>query len=697
MAQNNKIGMHWMIQAIQSAYPEIQLPELLKLPENNSALWAQLGSMLNLSSNQISDAIAKAYDVERGNLEDLEVDAKINVKEEFLRGLEALPLKKNAEEYVVAVSNPRLTPDQISQIRFSLNTPIKLVILSPDEIDTGITYLFAELANTGSKAKFIDLQGLSEIGGDNHTVELAAAIFKAAIDKRASDIHIHPFVGGGAIRFRIDGLLQRISTVPRKSLDSLSLYLKANAGLDINPLIAQDGRLQLKYDNRRIDVRLSIIPAIDGDRIVCRLLEQGKSFSLQRSGFSPAEHKVLLKLVRQGAGMVLLTGPTGSGKTSTLYALLSELNSYEVNIMTLENPVEYTLPGISQIQINDNQGLSFADTLRSILRQDPDVILIGEIRDSETARIAAQAALTGHTVLSTLHTNDALGTIPRLLDLGLEPSTLADSLIGIVSQRLVRKLCKDCKVPVAAPYSALEDEFLDITGESALSRPNGCKTCSYTGYFGRLPIIESQQVTSELRTALLRGDRDVEVLKNAGKSMHRSMAVNAINWIVSGETSADEVTRVMGLHFWHLAADHYSKTISRRVEQFESNKEPGRISKALLISDSHALESAISKSFHFKLLRVENEIEAHSILSDDLSIVCLLVDSSCLKGSIEEWITSLRSELAWSGVPVIFLVKKVELELEKVLTEHGATWLEIDSTQHADLGIEINQLIQYSE
>lgn len=694
MTQTNKIGMHWLLQAIHSVHPEITLPESAKLSKNSSALWAQLESMLHLSAAQIATAAAEAYQLEPGNLEDLEIDNNTKVQEELLRRLEALPLKRDGGEYIVAVSDPRLTPDQLSQLKFSLNAPIRLVVLSPDEIDTGVTYLFSQLSNDASNLGIIDL--LLPVTGDEdrHTVELAAAIFKAAIDKRASDIHIHPFVGGGAIRFRVDGLLQRISTVPYKSLQSLSLYLKTNAGLDINPLIAQDGRLQLKYGSRRLDVRLSILPAVDGDRIVCRLLEQGKSFSLKNSGFSPSEHKVLQQLIGQGAGMVLLTGPTGSGKTSTLYALLAELNSYEINIMTLENPVEYTLPGISQIQINDNQGLSFADTLRSILRQDPDVILVGEIRDSETARIAAQAALTGHTVLSTLHTNDALGTIPRLLDLGLEPSTLADSLIGIVSQRLVRKLCSNCKVPLTDSHSPHEEEFLAITSELPAARAGGCESCSHTGYSGRIPIIESQRVSSDFRSALLQGVRNIEELKKAGGSLHRSMAVSAINWIVSGETTAEEVTRVMGLHFWHLAADEYSKNLSDRVAQFSTTKDQGGTHKALLISDNASIEDAIKTHLHFDLIRVDNAAAAHTLLADSSAVACLLIDSSSLQGTIKEWITGLRTETAWSGIPAIFLIRQDESELKEVLSEHEAMWLETDNSPASELGNEINQLLQ---
>lgn len=296
-------------------------------------------------------------------------------------------------------------------------------------------------------------------------------------------------------------------------------------------------------------------------------------------------------MTSNSAGIVLLTGPTGSGKTSTLYALLAELNAVDVNIMTIEDPVEYVLPGISQVQVNEKQGLSFADTLRSILRQDPDIVLVGEIRDGETARIATQAALTGHLVLSTLHTNNALGALPRLLDLGLDASILADALLGVVSQRLVRRLCESCHQPSLAPYLPSETEFQRLTGEYPAYRPAGCQACDYTGFRGRLPVIESLEISLPLRQAIVAGERRLDELARIAAGYRRSMAASAKDWIVSGQTTPAEVQQVLGMGFWReLAVEHGARpeSLSANLQQ---ESQPGRRMKILLLSQDQTLTS----------------------------------------------------------------------------------------------------------
>ena len=508
------------------------------------------------------------------------------------------------------------------------------------------------------------------------------------------DVHIHPFVGGGAIRFRIDGVMRRIATLPMASLEAISRYLKTHAGLEPNPLKPQDGRLRLKYGPREIDVRLSILPVYDGDRIVCRLLDQSRNFSLQQSRFSTADQQALHRLIGQSAGIVLLTGPTGSGKTSTLYALLAELNGVDVNIMTIEDPVEYVLPGISQVQVNEKQGLSFADTLRSILRQDPDVVLVGEIRDEETARIALQAALTGHLVLSTLHTNDALGPIPRLLDLNLDASVLADALIGVVSQRLVRCLCDACRQPRRAPLLAVEEEFHRITGELPAYRPVGCEACGYTGFRGRLPIIETVEMTPQLRQALLTGGRSLATLKDAVQGHRRSMAASAKAWIVSGMTTPLEVQKVLGVRFWSELAEEHGKDQGALNFDVTSESQADRRMKLLLLSNDQALATRLTSALSYGVQCVADESAALAYIEKQGDVIALVMDSALCTGTPEAWLVGLRTALASTGLPGLFVLREEADLLPALLDRYGALHITHADVQTDALPAAVNRLLQ---
>jgi len=441
-------------------------------------------------------------------------------------------------------------------------------------------------------------------------------------------------------------------------------------------------------------VRLSILPAYDGDRIVCRLLDQSRNFSLHQSRFSIADQQALHRLIGQSAGIVLLTGPTGSGKTSTLYALLAELNSVDVNIMTIEDPVEYVLPGISQVQVNEKQGLSFADTLRSILRQDPDVVLVGEIRDEETARIALQAALTGHLVLSTLHTNDALGSIPRLLDLNLDASVLADALIGVVSQRLVRCLCEACRAPRQLPALASEEEFQRITGELPAYRPVGCEKCGYTGYRGRLPVIEYVEMTPALRQALLTGGRSLATLKDAVQGHRRSMAASAKAWIVSGMTTPIEVQKVLGAKFWAELAEEHGKEAGALT--FDAGQEGlgDKRMKVLLLSNDAALATTLATALPYAVERLTDETQAVAHIDQRSNVIALVIDSGLCSGPLEPWMLGLRTALASSGLPALFVLRDGTEALQELLDRFGALHIGHAQTPTDALPAAINRLLQ---
>lgn len=362
-------------------------------------------------------------------------------------------------------------------------------------------------------------------------VKMVDYLFRNSVEMKTSDIHIEPFENEIRIRYRIDGKLQTVNTLGIESLGPLVTRIKILAGLNIaEKRIPQDGRIMFEVDGAQVDLRVSILPVVNGEKIVIRILNtNGAILNKKQLGMSEENIHRLNRIIGNPHGIILVTGPTGSGKSTTLYSILNELNSNSVNIITVEDPVEYTMNGINQVSVNEKAGLTFASGLRSILRQDPDIIMIGEIRDEETAEIATRAAITGHLVLSTLHTNDAPSSIIRLVDMGIKPYLVSTSVVGVIAQRLVRKICNNCKEAYEA--SEYEKEVLEknINEPLTIYRGAGCGYCNNTGYSGRVGIYEIMEVTREHREAISSGAntddlRDISVrkgMKNSRKRMQR--------------------------------------------------------------------------------------------------------------------------------------------------------------------------------
>lgn len=389
-----------------------------------------------------------------------------------------------------------------------------------------------------------------ELMGEAPIIRLLNAILQQAVKERASDIHIEPYEKELDIRMRVDGILRRVLSPPKIIQDALISRLKIMATLDIaEKRLPQDGRIRLLIGGRDIDIRVSIIPTTYGERAVLRLLDRKQGLlGLWEVGLNPRDERHLEDLLNRTNGIILVTGPTGSGKTTTLYAALNRVHTEDKNIITIEDPVEYQLKGIGQININPKIGLKFASGLRSILRQDPDVIMVGEIRDSETAEIAIQASLTGHLVLSTLHTNDAASAIVRLVDMGIEPFLVASSLIGVLAQRLVRTVCPHCK----EPYEPSESEKSYLAGMTPagsadsflLYRGSGCDTCGGRGYLGRAGIFELLIIDEKVRQ-LIADKADAKHLKNAAVSNGmKTLRLDGFAKTLTGVTTIEEVLRV---------------------------------------------------------------------------------------------------------------------------------------------------------
>lgn len=390
-----------------------------------------------------------------------------------------------------------------------------------------------------------ETEDLLEQEDDAPIIRLINAILTEAIHEGASDIHIETFEKKLVIRFRVDGVLREVLQ-PKRALASLLISrVKVMAKLDIaEKRLPQDGRIGLKVAGREVDIRVSTLPSNHGERVVMRLLDkQAGRLTLNHLGMTPPDEKRLRDLISRPHGIILVTGPTGSGKTTTLYAALEHLNSASRNILTVEDPIEYALPGIGQTQVNTRVEMTFARGLRAILRQDPDVVMIGEIRDRETVEIAVQASLTGHLVLSTLHTNSAVGAITRLQDMGVETFLLSSSVIGVLAQRLVRTLCPDCKLG-DRPDRA-EREFLGLSMEEpfTLYRPQGCKACKNTGYRGRMGLYELVPIDESMREAIHEQAGELE-LERLARRHSSAMVDDGIDKIRSGETTIEEVMRV---------------------------------------------------------------------------------------------------------------------------------------------------------
>lgn len=401
----------------------------------------------------------------------------------------------------------------------------------------------------------IDLLSLTEDIPDNEdllsddnsapVIRLINAILGEAVKEGASDIHIETFEKRLNIRFRVDGVLRPILQPSKKLAPLLLSRIKVMAKLDIaEKRLPQDGRISLRFGQRQIDVRVSTLPSQHGERAVLRLLDKNSlRLSLDKLNMSSADNQQMAHLIQQPHGIILVTGPTGSGKSTTLYAVLSALNSHERNILTVEDPIEYELEGIGQTQVNTRVDMSFARGLRAILRQDPDVVMVGEIRDNETAQIAVQASLTGHLVLSTLHTNSASGAVTRLRDMGIEPFLLSSSLLGVIAQRLVRRLCPDCKQQVEP--DAQQRAIFASTGNvpALLTKAVGCPACQQSGFKGRLAIHEIMVISKDIRRAIHQNDNEqaIEILL---RQQSRSLLENGLLKVAAGETTLEEVMRV---------------------------------------------------------------------------------------------------------------------------------------------------------
>ncbi|MFC0473852.1 type II secretion system ATPase GspE [Robertmurraya beringensis] len=526
---------------------------LLQQKSSGLRLGDQLVAMNIVDEDTIIQVLEFQLGIKKVNLYELEIDRKlINIiDEELARKYQLLPLRKTNDKLLVAMVDP-LDYFAIDDLRLSTGFRIEPAIAKRHEIQVALNRYYGMQKSIDKMLEDMPLneddEGFLEAqqSDDSPVAKMVNQLLSQALQVGASDIHIDPHEHETLIRLRVDGVLRTERTLPKNMNNVLVSRIKIMSKLNIaEKRLPQDGRFKMDIDMRNIDLRVSILPTVFGEKVVMRLLDTGNVvLGIEKLGFSERNEANFRKMINNAYGIILVTGPTGSGKSTTLYTALQKLNTDEVNIITVEDPVEYQIRGINQVQVKANIGMTFAAGLRSILRQDPDIIMLGEIRDTETAEIALRSALTGHLVLSTLHTNDSVSAVSRLMDMGIEPFLVSSAVTGVVAQRLVRKICKNCSSPYEPTME--EKELFQSRGmdTSHLKKGKGCSACNNSGYRGRMAIHETLLIDDELRNMITQKMQDSAYRKYVNTKGFVSMFEDGLEKAAQGLTTLEEVYRV---------------------------------------------------------------------------------------------------------------------------------------------------------
>jgi type IV pilus assembly protein PilB len=563
MAETNKSKRRLLGEILLSGglISQEQLEKALKIQQKTGK---KLGEIFLNQGIVTEEQIIKVLEMQLGirslDLSRFQIDneASTMIPENICRKYTLIGVQITNGQLLVAMKDP-LDYYAIEDVRFIVPIPMQVAIASEKDIMRVIDHVFSKNAAEKALMDFImknartlekkpEREYISDIEVSSAPiVRFINSIIENAVRNNASDIHIEPEENSVRIRTRIDGLLTETMRTEKEALNSIITRIKIMANMDISEKrLPQDGRFGYFIDKRSIDLRVSTLPTIYGEKVVMRILDRANFVvSKEKLGLSQYDEELFEKMIRNPHGIILVTGPTGSGKTSTLYAMMSQLNDSNKNIITIEDPVEYNLQGINQVQLNVKAGLTFASGLRSILRQDPDIIMVGEIRDSETAEIATRSALTGHLVLSTLHTNDAPSAIARLIDMNIEPYLISSSVIGVVAQRLIRKICSFCKVEYAVDER--ERRILGIGNENRklLYKATGCPACNGTGFKGRTAVFEIMVVDKKLRELIDRKASTDEIRNEAIANGMNTLWESGKRLVLDGVTSVEELVRVM--------------------------------------------------------------------------------------------------------------------------------------------------------
>ncbi len=685
----------WLAQALQDA-GVLQAEQAAELkqpgPMEGESVWKRAVRQGYASDYAIVQALASRFRVKPADLSDADPRAAALLPESLARKHHVIPLRADDRNITFATADPR-DLDLEETLRFVTGRRVTLEVAPPDAIEKKI-----DQAYRPEKAINQLLEGLTpsnlesieeiEIRDDRDPsleapmTKLVDAMISEGVREGASDIHAEPLTDGMSVRYRIDGVLKEVMRLPQNSGPALARRVKILAKLDVtDPLHPHDGRAAVRVDGKVIDLRVATVPvARRGEKVVIRILDKSNlRANIPDLRLPPQEEEIFRKFLGHREGMVLVTGPTGSGKTTTLYALINELRTGKVNIITVEDPVEYDIPGISQLQVNEAQGFTFATALRSVLRQDPDILLVGEIRDGDTSSIAIQAGLSGHFVLSTLHTNDAPSAVVRLRDLGTESFKVASVLKGIVAQRLVRRLCVNCSEPISVddlPEEARPPKGVEASPRKAV----GCKNCGGTGYKGRLAVLEIMPVNDAVAHKIEAGALPDELLAAARPLGMRTLWESGLDRMWSGQTSLEEVVRVLGEK---STDDEVEAAPAKGTAKAGAVPDSVRAQVAtdgeegpahILVADDDVqmrrLIRSILERAGYKITEAADGLEAlESVESGQFDLMLLDIDMPRLDGLgvLEE----LRSRIKTAGIPVVVLTARTD-DTEIRVLELGA-------------------------
>src|SRR5882762_6138280 len=712
----NSFPDEWLAASFEALTPE-RLQALRAKAESGRTLWECVVAEKIATDAEIVEKLAHRFRLKVADVGKIDQTARDGVPEQIARRHRVLPLRLTDSYLELGTANP-LDIDAEKALAFATAREIRLFLLAPSKIsekldemyrsDKAIDKLLEGMGDqevtTLSEAQAPEELNISEADASQKpVVRLVDMIISEGILSRASDIHVEPEEGGVSVRYRIDGVLRQVMKIPRQAGLPLISRIKNMSSLDIaDRLRPQDGRARVAVNGQPIDLRVSTLPAQLGEKVVIRILDsRGTVKSLDTLGLNPGEAEAIKRLLENHEGILLVTGPTGSGKTTTLYSAINQIKGEGVNIVTVEDPVEYRMQGIVQVQVQEKAGLTFAAALRSILRQDPNVVLVGEIRDKETAQIAVQASLTGHLVLSTLHTNDAANAVTRLVDIGVESYKIAASLRGVVAQRLMRKLCPTCKeVWMEAPPERLRRW---IPKGTPLYRAGGCPDCAMTGYRGRFSILEILTMTPELERLIAAGEAADRIAAAAQRGGMKSLWDSGLAHVARGESTLDELTRVVDIPDEPEAPAPQEPRVSRgtpgtKVTPAAEPVAAGPVSTVFDLLEEHASPARRSGAHGqpaSKVLLVDDEDSLRKVMRDLLErdgyivteardgvqaldqvdrvgpdIIVLDLNLPGLDGY--GVLSHLRSRPATANIPVIVLTAKGDEDNEVRVFELGA-------------------------
>ncbi len=644
--------------------------------------WQTLCAVLRCRDDEMVEQVARLAELPvAGDLDNLPIAVNLLLPEATALALKVVPLGKEGDTLILAVADP-FEQGLYESLRFALSVPFALRVASPLKIAVAISTLYFDSGPDFRPLGELDLDKPGEQSDDGLETQiprLCSRLFAEALKRNASDMHIQNLTGSYVVRLRLDGVLERLTVLPVLVAKSVVRFLKVQASLDTtNTFTPQDGHISISLEGKTYDLRLSFLPTnSENEKVVVRFLNRNNDFRLSHLGMSLDEVHRLRRMAQNPSGVILLTGPTGSGKTTTLYSLLSEVNSEDISISAVEDPVEYRLPGIAQTQVSSATGLGFTDVLRSVLRQDPDIILIGEIRDGDTARIAFQAALTGHLVLSSLHTRNCFSVIPRLADMGVETQIISESLVGVVSQRLLRRLCEHCASDVSTAETPAEKLFEQITRVRPAKRSEGCEHCDMKGYRGRLVITEMFEMNPVAMDLIAEGRATYATLRASCGKHFRSLASSGARQVISGITSVDEAVRVLGRPFWAEIAAEYQVN-NPDLSDLDLGSEVMEQQSVLLICENleeHSQAIADLSGSWVTVQQVASAAEAKELLNekDQIQLLVLDVPDGLPMDQALEYVAQARTNLAWARLPAIILSPRELDDFEQQARNAGAT------------------------